>query len=415
MKLQDKLFLEALRASITDQKVHWDFEMSMELWREIFQLAEAHKVMPLIFEAVYACPSAKCAEADFFSAMKRRSVSVMVLQIQKTSEFLKLYQYLQGQKIQPLVVKGLICRLLYPNPDLRVSSDEDLLVEEPLFAVSADRLQSYGMKMINAPVQIETADEIGFLSSNGVSYIELHKHLFSKTSEAYGSLNRYFEEVFSNCISVEVQGIQVKTLEPGLHLFYLICHAFKHFLHSGFGIRQVCDIVLFAQGYGQQIDWQRLLYQCREIRAEKFAAALFKIGINYLGFDAAAAGYPKDWNEIEVDEAELLMELLGSGIYGGTTMSRRHSSNMTLEAVAAHKRGRSSGNAVMKTLFPSVKNLEGRYHYLKKRPYLLPVAWSERILRYHKEVSVMKDNDALETVKLGNRRIELLKQYGIIE
>lgn len=30
------------------------------------------------------------------------------------------------------------------------------------------------------------------------------------------------------------------------HLFYLICHALKHFYHSGFGIRQVCDILLFA-------------------------------------------------------------------------------------------------------------------------------------------------------------------------
>ena len=415
MKLEDRLFLEALRASLINEKVNWNFEISMETWQAIFALAEAHKVLPLIFEAVYACPAVKCADEKFFSVMKRRCVSIMVLQIQKTAEFLKLYQHMQQQGMQPLVVKGIICRQLYPIPDLRVSADEDLLTEEHLFAETVEMLQAYGMKMVDEPTEIEKADEIGFLSENSVSYIELHKHLFSKTSEAYGDLNRYFKDAFSNCISLKVQGQEIKTLEPGTHLFYLICHAFKHFLHSGFGIRQVCDIVLFANKYGEQIDWQSMLRLCGEIRAGKFAAALFKIGKNYLNFDEEKACYPKEWRDIEVDEKNLLLELLGSGIYGGTTMSRRHSSNMTLEAVAAQNRGEKASNAVMKTLFPSVKSLEGKYHYLQKRPYLLPVAWSERLLKYHKEISSMKDNDAIEAVRIGNQRIELLKQYGILE
>ena len=415
MELTNRLFLEALKASLANEKVSWDFEISMNLWQEIFALAEAHKVLPLIFEAVYACTSAKAADEDFFATMRRRSVSIMVLQIQKTSQFLKLYQSMQEQKLQPLVVKGIICRQLYPNPDLRVSSDEDLLISEQSFLEAAEMLQAYGMKMLHTPVKAETADEIGFLSSDGVSYIELHKHLFSKTSEAYGDLNWYFQDVFEDCVSAEIQGIPIWTMEPGKHLFYLICHAFKHFLHSGFGIRQVCDIVLFANAYGKDMDWQKLLCQCKEIRADKFAAALFKIGKNYLNFNEEKACYPNQWKNLEVDESDLLLELLGSGIYGGTTMSRRHSSNMTLEAVAAQNRGEKPGNTVIRTLFPPVKNLEEKYHYLQKRPYLLPVAWSERLLKYHKEVSTMKDDRALEAVKIGNQRIELLRQYGILE
>lgn len=415
MQLQNKLFLEALKASLENKKVYWDFEISPEIWHELFVLAEVHKVLPLIFEAVYGCTAAKGADEKFFAAIRRRSVSIMVVQIQKTSEFLKLYKHLQEQKLQPLVVKGIVCRTLYPNPDLRVSSDEDLLADEKSFAKSVEILQSYGMRATNPSGKLEAADEIGFIDEKNVSYIELHKHLFAKSSEAYRDLNRYFTTAFENCTSIEVDGTVVYTLEPGAHLFYLICHAFKHFLHSGFGIRQVCDIVLFANTYGQQIDWEQMLRQCREIRADKFAAALFKIGKNHLTFDEEKAGYPQIWREIEIDEKELLLELLGSGIYGGTTMSRRHSSNMTLEAVAAQKRGEKPGNTVMKTLFPSAKNLEGKYHYLQKRPYLLPVAWSDRILKYHKETMSLKDNNAMETVKIGNQRIELLKKYGILE
>ena len=415
MEFKYKLFLEALKASLTNENVDWDFKIPMEVWREIFCLAESHKVVPMILDAVHNCPAARYVNEDFWSELKRRSVSLMVFQIQKTSDFLKIYQNLQAHNLHPLVVKGLVCRQLYRNPDFRISSDEDLLVSEDSFQDAVDVLQEYGMRMLNEESLLEEDDEAGFISSDNISYIELHKLLFSKESEAYGDLNRYFTDTFQRSITIEIQGVKIETMNYEDHLFYLICHAFKHFLHSGFGIRQVCDIVLMANAYGAQIDWHKMLEQCKEVRAEKFSAALFKIGKNYLNFDEEKATYPKEWREIEVDEKALLLELLGSGIYGGSSMSRKHSSNMTLEAVAAQNRGKKPGNTVMKTLFPSARNLQGRYHYLKKRPYLLPVAWGERILKYQREITHMEDNQAMEAVRIGNRRIELLKQYGILD
>ena len=207
----------------------------------------------------------------------------------------------------------------------------------------------------------------------------------------------------------------VDTMNPSVHLFYLICHAFKHFLHSGFGLRQVCDITMFANAYGKEIDWQTLLNQCREIHADKFAAALFKIGKNYLTFDFVKACYPKQWQDIDIDEEELLIELLHSGIYGGSTMSRRHSAKMTLEAAASVKNGKKVKNTVLSAALPPAKDLEGRFPYLKEKPYLLPLAWTSRILKYQKETKIMDNNSAAETIKIGNERIQLLKKYGIIE
>lgn len=415
MKLRDKLFLEALKASLTNDQVNWDFEIEPKTWQGLFALAESQKVLPLIFEAVYACPSAKQADEQFFQAMKHRSIGLMVNQFQKTEEFLKLYKELDSRGIRPLAVKGIVCRQLYPNPDLRISADEDLLIDEKIFVQSAKLLSAHGMKQLGALENMKAAHEIGFVAEKGALYIELHKYLFPESSKAYGDLNRYFTDAFKTCISLEVQKTTIYTMEPGMHLFYLICHAFKHFVHSGFGLRQVCDIVMFANTYGQEIDWLRILRRCREIRADKFSAALFRIGKNYLIFDEEKSGYPKQWRQIEVDETELLLELLGSGIYGGAGMDRRHSSNMTLAAVAAQNRGKKAVNAVAASLFLPAKELEERYTYLKKRPYLLPVAWSERIFKYHKEAGRTKGSNAAAAIRIGNRRIELLKKYGILE
>jgi hypothetical protein len=258
------------------------------------------------------------------------------------------------------------------------------------------------------------AYEVPYRKSGGMLYLELHKQLFPPQSEAYGDLNRFFAHVHETAVAEEVFGGTVCTLAPTEHLFYLICHAFKHFLHSGFGIRQVCDIVLFANRFGTQVDWQRVLENCRAIRAEKFAAAIFRIGSNYLVFDEEKAAWPADWREISVDVLPMLEDLLSAGVYGGASMNRKHSSNITLDAVAARKQGRKSRNALLLSAFPSASKLEGRYPYLKKHPYLLPVAWCSRILTYSGELRGSGEQDAAEALKIGNARIELLKTYDIL-
>jgi hypothetical protein len=96
-------------------------------------------------------------------------------------------------------------------------------------------------------------------------------------------------------------------------------------------------------------------------------------------------------------------------------MSRKHSSTMTLEAVKAEREGKKKSHGVAASLFPKAKSLEGRYQYLKKHPYLLPVAWSERLVQYCMETCKQSENNAVDTVKIGRARIELLKEYGIIK
>ena len=201
------------------------------------------------------------------------------------------------------------------------------------------------------------------------------------------------------------------TLCPTDHLFYLIIHAYKHFLHSGFGIRQVCDISLFANAYGKDVDWKYVYEQCRSIRADKFAAALLQIGEKYLVFSPEKAHLPQVWRGIPVNEQPLLEDMLCGGIYGSSDRNRVHSSNMTLNAVANDKKGKKAKKNILRSVFPSAKNLEGRYRYLQRHKYLLPVAWTSRIFSFARE----RDSGASDVLKTGSRRIELLKEYDIID
>lgn len=408
------LFLEALKAALRNEKVTWEQELSPEQWKTLFDLAREHKVLPLVFEAVYACPAARRADAAYFQELKRSVIRQVMVQAMKTEEFLALYRHLREASVNPILVKGLVCRALYPNPDLRSSSDEDLLIPPEDFAACHQAMLSFGMTPKDPETDLEQVYEVPYGKAGSPLYIELHKSLFPGESEAYGDLNDFFKDVHSSAIVLQLQGTAVTAMDHTSHFFYLICHAFKHFLHGGFGLRQVCDICLYANTYGGQIDWDNVSEHCEAIRATGFAAAMLRIGRKYLTLDPERAGIPVEWQAMDVDEGPMLEDLLDSGIYGGATKSRMHSSNMTLDAVARQKRGEKRRGGLGSTLFPPAKSLEGKYPYLKKHPVLLPVAWCQRILRYGREAAA-SDSGAMEAVKLGRDRIELLREYGIID
>ena len=412
METIHSLFLEALRAALENRQVNWGTDVTPEQMFQLVHLSNEHHVLPLIFEAVYSCPATTNMDGVLFMQCKRSTVQAVMTQAVKTEDFLRLNRHLRDQGVTPLVVKGIICRQLYPRPDYRVSGDEDVLCGEHQFKACHKAMIDFGMEPGTSSLD---SYEVPYSREDSPLYIELHKSLFSEDSDIFSDCNRFFEGCFDRLVEIDVQGDPVATLNHTDHMLYLILHAFKHFLHSGFGIRQVCDMVLFANAYGHSIDWNYILTKCRGLRADKFAAAIFAIGEKYLVFSPEKACYPHIWRQIPVDPDALLMDMLRGGIYGYSERSRMHSSNMTLNAVSADKKGKRSDGNVLRTIFPSVKSMEGRFPYLKRMPFLLPVAWASRIVGYAKESVTEPNSGATEVLRVGSQRIELLRHYDIID
>ncbi len=409
-----KRLLEALKCFLEGEKVQWESGISGEEWGELFDLAIQHQILPMVYEAVYACPVFGSMPDNQKDYIKHRMIQQVMVQGRKTAEFLALYSRLLEKSLTPIVVKGIICREMYREPDYRASGDEDVLIPPEQFTLCDQVFRENAMDYLEPEKDPEKEGEVPYYKKGGLLHIELHKELFPAQSEAYGELNEMFRDVFQRKIQTEIQGIPVYTMGHTDHLLYLILHAFKHFLHSGFGIRQVCDIVIYANTYGSEIDWEYLYQACQKIRGENFTAALFHIGEKYLNFDKEQAHYPAVWQEEEADGEALLDDLLQGGVFGDSSLSRKHSSNMTLAAVTDEKKGKKAKASLASSLFPDKEYMAGKYTYLEKYPFLLPAAWGSRILNYMKETKGTKNNDAKESIAIGNQRVELLKKYKII-
>lgn len=410
MERGEGLFLEALKAALESRQVNWDREIGIGHLEQVLKLAQCHHVLPMIYEAIHSCPAATLIP-EGIQQCRKATFQLVMEQTVKTQEFLELYSHLNQKGIAPLVVKGIICRNLYPQPDGRHSGDEDVFCGERQFTACHKELVRFGMEPCSSTLD---SYEVPYRKEDGLLYIELHKTLFAQDSDIFSDCNRSFEGSFEHPAQVMIQGVPVWTLCPSEHLLYLILHAYKHFLHSGFGIRQVCDMVLFANAYGQQIDWHYVQKKCKGLRAERFAAAIFAMGEKYLTFSPEQAHYPRSWRELKADPDPLLEDLLRGGIYGTADPNRVHSCGMTLNAVKADKAGRQGGN-ILHTIFPPVQLLQTRFPWLHRHPRLLPVAWFLRLAVYVKNVITRTDSSAATVIRVGNQRVDLLRQYDIID
>ena len=399
------LFLDMLKQAVRNHSFEIKEDLTEKEWFDLFYLSCQHDVLPLIMNTVYR-DTGLCRYEALRSEMMRSARKIAVFQAKKTGDFLLLYKQMNQSGLYPAVLKGIICRNMYETPELRFSLDEDILIPPHEIHRYHEFLLKHGFRMTDPDISLERADEVSYSHPETKLYLEVHKYLFPPPDPVYGDLNSLFE-VFEEPVTVRICDTDIQTLGYTDHFLYLICHAYKHVIYSGIGIRQICDIGLFAEIYMKFIDWERIVSSCKEKNLDLFLSAVFRICTKYLGIDLSFLPISLQ----EVDESPLLEDILTGGTYGAADENRLHSATMTLRAITADKAGHKS-YGLKKSLFPSKSYMMRSYPYLKKHGYLLPVAWAQRIYTYLKDSN--KKTDPGKTIGIGKKRIELMKKYKII-
>lgn len=220
-------------------------------WPTIFTLANQQKLLPILFETVRKMPVAE-ENAALFAVTKQQVIGQVLNQTVRSAEFADLYQKLRSAGLHPIVVKGQLCSRLYPLKDHRISADDDLYISDAEFMACHEQLLANGLTTDTPADEFATADEVSYTKSDSPLYIELHRHLFDSAEDAHDELNHFFADL----TPVEIDSFLA--MPPHEHLLYLLLHAYKHFVRSGIGARQFCDIGLWAREYHTEIDWQRL-------------------------------------------------------------------------------------------------------------------------------------------------------------
>ena len=227
-------------------------------WTALLRLAGEQKLLPLVYAAVRGTPGFAAAPEAVRAAARRQTMREAAAQTVHTEAFLRLYQALRAEGLAPVVVKGIVCRALYPQPELRPSSDEDLYLtaaEMPHFHAVLLRA---GFVLTEPERDYRSAHEARYVQPDTGLIVEGHWALFPTEYAVYAALNVQLPDLMQRAQDWETGGVTLRVPDACDHLIFLLLHAFKHFISSGVGVRQLCDIALWMRRFGAQIDWQRV-------------------------------------------------------------------------------------------------------------------------------------------------------------
>ena len=389
------VFIDILRSAMTQTSCDMIEGLSTQDWEKIYDISQKQQLAPMIYQQIFSNESFQNSDPGFQQFWKGDTIDQAGNQARKSILFLMLFDKMRQNGLTPLIVKGIVCRDLYPNPDLRTSNDEDLYIPRDQFGKMDEFLQAEGF-MREELIKDKVYQEVPYQNPRNGLYFELHMDLFPQESGAYGHFNQLFEDAFDTCMETDIQGSKVLTLNPKQHFLYLVCHSLKHFLHSGFGVRQACDLLYFAKKYHDQLDFHEIRNIMKEYHMDSFAMNVLDIGVCYLGFTWEELGLSKP-SDVEIDCTALLDDMLDGGIFGQNDMNRVHSANITLNAAENESVNAASG--ILASLFPGKE-------YIK----------TNRIFKYltHRNTDAINTGEK-SSAQIGMERVKLLEKYKIVE
>ena len=316
----NEILMEALGLALTrkqiDEMSHLS-DLNRDELQQFIALADRHEVLPMLYDIFEQAKIPK----DLMQYVSDRSRRMVLESYRLMQLAAYVTQFLQEEGITAIVLKGASTASLYPVPEVRKSSDVDLLLANPKEYEKACEI--FLKKGFHLNDEEHSNHHKSFVTEEGV-LVELHSLLVEPfESKAF---NRYVQEL-TKTFETHVQENKhwgVTLYEPELiyHAYYLLLHMMQHFLRSGFGLRNLCDWVVILQQEFQNKEKEQLLKLLHDSGMQGFASCLTQIAVTYFGIEKESVEFLLCDDCDRKVSKELLFDILTGGEFGGADEGR---------------------------------------------------------------------------------------------
>lgn len=325
----------------------------------------------------------------------------MVAEAIRRNEFqLKILQKIKTMGINFCILKGISAATCYPNPDYRISSDTDILINSDDEKKITEFLKENDYKI--KPREKNDHHAKAYHPIGGL--LEIHVRLYSIPTEKiiFNNLDLYTE----NYRLQKFGEYNLYTLGINDELIYLTAHYLKHFINEGGGIRQMLDLLLFIEKNQNKIDFERYNNIMTKLNYDKLIDVIKSIGAKYCGFDY----------EIKYESLcdMVLTDSENGGIFGKCADNRRgfydaycNRRNKMLNTVLMFKREKN----ILSRIFPNVLQLQSEGYAHANCKVLYPFIC---IARNFKKIFEHEKNKSLTNDNIQNR-LSMMKDLNMIK
>lgn len=288
-------------------------------YARVIAVAESHKVMALLHPVLEHAG----LQESIWKIVDRKGEQT----VRQSYRLLMLSRYVIGllkeNGIDAILLKGCGTAAWYPVPELRKSGDIDLLFK------SEDETRK-ALQILAQQGFVTTEDQpanhhIVCESRDSVS-LELHMSL----AEPFDSektncfLADCQKEYFAHRRVVDCMGVAFELTSDGYHAFYLLLHMLQHYVRAGFGVKLLCDWVVFLESPLSEEEKKIFLRLTQESGTFGFAVMMTRVCVKYLGLREKQVEFlmqaePKDVCDLT---EELMAEIFEAEEFGHSSKDR---------------------------------------------------------------------------------------------
>jgi len=261
-------------------------------WKTLFQLADHHRVLPLLYQALATVKAE--VPAQEMQVLERHYQINLHKAMFLSRELIRITDRLSELGVEFLPYKGLaLAQMMYGDVALRQSGDIDVLIRAADLPRIRDAVQELGYSP-HAPLSeaqqqayLKSGYECAFDGPAGPNLLELQWAIQPK----FYAVDFDMEGLFRRAVTVEVAGRAIKT--PSLEdLFVVLClHAAKHVWGR---LVWTCDLARLMQL--PSLRWDLIGMQTRQLRAVRIVRVTLALAQRFFGtsIPAAAGALPED-------------------------------------------------------------------------------------------------------------------------
>ena len=282
-------------------------------WEYLFLLARRHAVVPLLYLQLERHAS-DLVPHEHLQQLKKHYLENAARNTVLTAELCRLIALLAERGIEAIPYKGPVLALFaYGNLALRRFVDLDVIVRKTDVLQAREILSAEGytptrsLSLRRQELLLRTQHNMQFSRDNHRLLIELHwevaPHLFASTVDA--------ETLWRNLTTLNINGVEVKTLSPDDLLFSLCVHGSRHLWER---LSWICDIAELISR--RSFNWTTLLQRAADADNER----MFLLGL-FLAEKLLDAPLPAEVKQrCDADERlKLLADRVIEHLFNGTT------------------------------------------------------------------------------------------------
>lgn len=391
----EQYLLHLLKESLRENQADTEYvQLDDKAWGDIISTAEKHSVLSLLYDVL--------EEQKTLSQMAKKRVDEVAKKIilqQYHLLFLSKYlvELLEQNGVNVVVMKGVTIGEYYPTPELRKSGDVDLLLTNPdeVEKVKAI-LQAEGFWIKEEQLALH---HVTFGSKEGID-IELHTLLAEPFDNE--KTNNYLKSLLTECqseiVRKTVMGVELPVLSKAYFAFELMLHMLQHFLRSGFGIKLLCDWVVFWQEETTKEEQEKYLELVDKAGIKGFSEMITQVCIRYLGLDEKMVAWMNVTEEYAVEE--FMQEILKAEEFGKSGADRM----VVMRGTGIWDYVREFHHQ-MRLNFPNAG----------KCVLLWPVLWVITLVRFLQNNKKIRKVSTKEILKEAKRRSSLMKQLQLFQ